>query len=197
MDSKAADRIVMAKTVTNHKFHVIKIIHGLVSELLQRAAVHDDSKLTEPEVSGFSDNIVKFSEVQTCYLSKVYVNISDQSLTTKQIHWAQNAHHPEYHEAGINGMSLLDIIEMVADWIASCPRYVVLAHAVDMIDKQRERFNIDDQLYSVIINTLPVIIKLYEASQHVYGSVCPLSSKDSNPNDINRCFPNTTEDTHG
>ena len=66
-----------------------------------------------------------------------------------------------------------------------------------MLNKQKERFNIDDQLYAIILNTLPVIIKLYEDSQHVYGSQCPLTLSGADPNDINRCFPNTQEDNYG
>ena len=37
-------------------------------------------------------------------------------------HYAVNSHHPEHYEAGIAGMSLFDLIEMLVDWKAASER---------------------------------------------------------------------------
>lgn len=39
-----------------------------------------------------------------------------------QHHYHNNTHHPEYYKNGIKDMSLLDQIEMIADWAASVRR---------------------------------------------------------------------------
>jgi hypothetical protein len=70
-----------------------------------------------------------------------------------QHHYANNSHHPEHYPNGINGMSLLDVIEMLADWKAATSR-----HADGDIQKSLEinkaRFGISDQLAEMLANTV-------------------------------------------
>jgi nitrous oxidase accessory protein NosD len=56
-------------------------------------------------------------------------------------------------------MTLIDLIEMVVDWESAALRLVEDSHAIDVIDMQQKRFNLDDQLTVVIKNTL---MDLYE-----------------------------------
>jgi hypothetical protein len=42
--------------------------------------------------------------------------------TALEHHYRKNSHHPESHKDGIKGMTLLDQLEMLADWTASCRR---------------------------------------------------------------------------
>ena len=65
-------------------------------------------------------------------------------------HLKVNRHHPEYHPHGINDMDLLDVTEMVCDWIAACQR---AGGDTLRLDLQRERFSIDAQLYGIICRT--------------------------------------------
>ena len=68
-------------------------------------------------------------------------------------HYANNTHHPEHYPNGINGMSLLDLIEMLADWKAAGMR-----HSTGSIEKSleinRARFGMSDQLFEIFQNTV-------------------------------------------
>jgi hypothetical protein len=68
-----------------------------------------------------------------------------------QHHLANNRHHPEFFEHGINDMSPVDVLEMVCDWIAASQRVPGDSLRLDL---QRERFGISDQLYAIIVNTV-------------------------------------------
>jgi hypothetical protein len=67
-------------------------------------------------------------------------------------HYLHNSHHPEhYGNAGILGMDLFDVVEMLCDWMASAKRNpgdgVKLTYNV-------EKFAIDPQLAAILANTL-------------------------------------------
>lgn len=56
-------------------------------------------------------------------------------------------------ESGINGMSLLDILEMLADWKAAGERYKG-GNIAQSLAHNRERFGISDQLFAILENTV-------------------------------------------
>lgn len=56
--------------------------------------------------------------------------------------------------AGINGMTLLDLLEMVADWKAAIDRSGGTGSVLKSIELNRKRFNISDQLADVLANTV-------------------------------------------
>ena len=67
-------------------------------------------------------------------------------------HHAANTHHPEhYGNAGIAGMDLFDLVEMVCDWMAAAER-----HPADgvRLDLNAAQFGITPQLEAIIANTL-------------------------------------------
>jgi hypothetical protein len=64
-------------------------------------------------------------------------------------HYANNRHHPEHFENGINGMNLLDVIEMVCDWKAAAD----LKGVEPNLDYLAQRFGISDQLKNIIAAT--------------------------------------------
>jgi hypothetical protein len=68
-------------------------------------------------------------------------------------HYAANSHHPEHHALGINGMSLLDLIEMLCDWKASSMRQDDgdIRRSVEI---NLQRFGIDEQLQQILLNTI-------------------------------------------
>lgn len=67
-------------------------------------------------------------------------------------HYAHNRHHPEHFPDGVNGMTLVDLIEMLADWKAATERGrdVDLARTLQM---NCERFGITAQLVDILVNT--------------------------------------------
>ena len=67
-------------------------------------------------------------------------------------HYAQNRHHPEHFQNGVDGMTLFDLIEMYCDWKAATER-----HANGSLEKSiqynAERFKIGQQLTNIFENT--------------------------------------------
>jgi hypothetical protein len=65
-------------------------------------------------------------------------------------HYENNRHHPEHFENGIDGMNLIDVIEMVCDWKAAAH----MKGETPNMDYLAQRFKLSDQMRSVIDNTL-------------------------------------------
>ena len=68
-------------------------------------------------------------------------------------HYANNRHHPEFFKNGINDMTLVDLIELLCDWYASSKRQYN-GNIRLSIEKNRERFNMSDQLIRIFENTI-------------------------------------------
>jgi hypothetical protein len=117
--------------------------------LRQRAAIHDASKLQEPELSGYAGlsdalNGLAYGTPEHSAAFRPFKEII-------QHHYQHNRHHPEYHPNGINDMTLLDVLEMLCDWKAASER----SHGdfMESIRISSERFNIDSQLSLILVNT--------------------------------------------
>jgi len=67
-------------------------------------------------------------------------------------HQENNSHHQEAHEEGIDGMNLIDIVEMLCDWKAATLR-TKNGDIQKSLEIQKERFGISDQLYNILKNT--------------------------------------------
>lgn len=78
-------------------FHIKRVNHFLnicVKELIDRCEHHDDSKLEEPELSGFAINTEKLSKVE--YGSTEYTEMLKELKPTIEHHYANNRHHAEF-----------------------------------------------------------------------------------------------------
>lgn len=121
------------------------------ANLDDRAALHDRSKLEEPEKTGFDVLTLKLGSL--IYGSEEYRVALAEGKPTIEHHYTHNTHHPEHYPNGIAGMSLLDMIEMLCDWKAASERtkqgsiQASLAH-------NKERFGISDQLALIFENTV-------------------------------------------
>ncbi len=143
------------KDLVDHKRRVARHMQTVANDLFHRAAVHDNSKFSPEEYEAYEEafpNLQKYaygSEELRAELRKIKPAI--------QHHFQHNRHHPEYHEHGIDDMNLLDLLEMVCDWLAASER-----SQTDMrkgLEINRERFHIDDQLYGIIKRTIDVLLK--------------------------------------
>lgn len=146
----------MADSMADTLAHIVTVSRRMRQfwrELEYRAAYHDASKLEEPEKSAY-DALMEFKSTHDMtYCSADY----DEGLKilgpALDHHYEVNNHHPQHYENGINGMSLLDVVEMLCDWKAAGERYKdgsiqqSLAH-------NKGRFGIDDQLFAVLENTV-------------------------------------------
>ena len=68
-------------------------------------------------------------------------------------HYQYNRHHPEHYEYGISEMTLIDIVEMMCDWLGYKDT-TTITEALKVCDEQMVRYNISEELRQVIFNTL-------------------------------------------
>src|SRR6478609_10844443 len=121
---------------------VQRLLHSVVRELMYRGENHDQSKLKDPELAGFNA-IVPLLATLTYGSPEYKATLKSQEPVIAH-HYAHNRHHPEHFENGIDGMNLIDLLEMACDWEAAARRKG--GHAIDSLVINSERFNIDRQL---------------------------------------------------
>lgn len=130
----------------DHIRNVRKLLHRVVAEICVRITHHDDSKLQEPEKSMYDEFTPKLRAMT--YGSDEYKrSLKDMGPALKH-HYENNSHHPEHYPNGINGMSLLDLIEMLADWKAAGMRHAD-GNMQQSLEVNRQRFHISDQLAEI------------------------------------------------
>lgn len=159
-------------------------LNTFVKELLDRAEHHDQSKLESPEVEMFEKYTPLLRECT--YGSEEYKGYLKEMNVALEHHYACNQHHPEYFQrfvcgdcgkrhdervkvcymcAGeniqeapisINEMTLIDIMEMLADWKAA-----TLRHADGDIRKSilinQKRFGYSDEMKTILLNTVGLL----------------------------------------
>jgi hypothetical protein len=119
--------------------------------LLNRAREHDQSKLSDPELSTFVEMTPKLAA--STYGSDEYKKFLAEMKPTLDHHYAKNSHHPEHHKDGINDMTIIDLIEMLCDWKAATMRHND-GNIRKSIEINAKRFNIDSQLTKILENTV-------------------------------------------
>jgi hypothetical protein len=128
---------------------------GIVTRDLQRRAdVHDRSKLQEPEVSTFNEFTPKLRD--STYGSDEYKRFLEGMGEGLQHHYAVNDHHPEHFEGGIADMSLLQLTEMLCDWLAATKRHAD-GDIRRSIEQNAERFGYGDELKRLLHNTVDAL----------------------------------------
>ena len=138
------------QNIFDHKTLVGKYIQMVIAELAKRAVEHDFSKFGHEEFDAYASALPRFQESE--YGSEEYMACIESIKPAIEHHITHNRHHPEYWgELGVNGMSLIDLIEMVCDWIAASQR---VPGGQLRLDIQRERFDIGPSLFGVIERTV-------------------------------------------
>lgn len=134
--------------IKEHREKVQKNIEIIIKELKKRAENHDLSKLEEPEISGWKE---MDKEPRYPYGSKEYNEKQERYKWLFEEHWRKNRHHPEYFQNFFCEMNLIDILEMICDWASY--DYMTTDEAIDLIEKQVNRFGVSDLLKYLILNT--------------------------------------------
>jgi len=133
--------------------HVAKVqfnLSAVIANLAERSTVHNRSKFEEPELSGYESLQKSLQGVR--YGTPDYRAALGAHEGVIMHHYAANTHHPEHWPNGINDMSLLDIIEMLADWKAAGER-TKGGNLQTSIEFNIKRFGIGEQLADILINT--------------------------------------------
>lgn len=133
-----------------HIKRVQDLLLGVAIKLIYRAAEHDKSKFSEQE-KPFYDKLTPLLK-DAEYQSPEYKQFLIDLKPALEHHYANNSHHPEYYENGINGMDLLDLIEMLVDWKAAGERNKN-GNIYLSIELNKTRFNISEQLTEILNNT--------------------------------------------
>jgi hypothetical protein len=134
--------------VMAHKRKVRALVWAMIHGLIEAAALHDDSKLAEPEKSMFDRTTPLLQAAE--FGSEAYKAALAGMGEGLAHHYATNSHHPEHFEDGIAGMTLIDLVEMVCDWMAAAQ---VKGNPVNL-DYLVQRFGISEQLAHILANTL-------------------------------------------
>jgi len=134
-----------------HIKNVRELLETIQGHLTARQWNHDGSKLEEPEKSMYDEFTPKLKD--STYGSDEYKSFLKDMGVALQHHYQVNSHHPEHFENGINGMSLLDLIEMLADWKAAGMRHAN-GNITQSLEINRKRFGMSDQLFEIFQNTI-------------------------------------------
>jgi hypothetical protein len=134
-----------------HIAEVRGLLLNAATDLLQRAHVHDASRLVPPEVGVF--DLVTQELRDLTYGSEEYKASLARMGKALAHHYEANSHHPEHHEAGIRSMGLLDLLEMLCDWIAATRRHAD-GDIYRSIEINAERFGYGDEIKRLLLNTV-------------------------------------------
>ena len=134
-----------------HIRKVQELMNLFLKEIISRGEHHDDSKLEEPELSGFAENTIKLGKVE--YGSPEYSELLREVKPTIEHHYSKNRHHPEHWPNGIEDMTLVDILEMLCDWKAATARNKN-GNIRKSIEINSNKFKISPQLRLILENTV-------------------------------------------
>jgi hypothetical protein len=161
-----------------HIHEVRSLLARVIADLMRRQEDHDQSKLVSPEVEVFDEMTQRLK--QSTYGSEEYKGFLARMKPALDHHYAANAHHPEHFTgsrcvqcgnseaepctcggpresmAGVRGMSLLDLLEMLCDWKAATRRHAD-GDIRRSIEINQKRFGYSDELKRILLNTLDVL----------------------------------------
>lgn len=131
-----------------HIRRVQALLAQFANELIYRAIDHDRTKLEYPEKEAF--------DRETPLLKSLVFGSDEYKASLARLgealkhHYGEHSHHPEHFADGVNGMTLMDVVEMLLDWKAASERQ---KEAVLNLTYCFGRFKIDKQLADIFINT--------------------------------------------
>jgi hypothetical protein len=137
------DEIFTIIKIIKHTRLVSFFLRQIARQLEDRADIHDISKFSPDEFSGFCQLDARRNHQREEYGSK---NYEDGAKTDAvKLHQSRNPHHPEYWPGGLGDMSLIDIIEMLCDWEAARLGLDTEQDTDKIWQMRQKRFNISDK----------------------------------------------------
>ncbi len=154
--------------VMEHKRRVEYWMRDFEHQLKSRAENHDNSKLNDPMEKALFDKWTPELKRLT-YGTDEYKAALDGMGEGVRKHYEANRHHPEHYPNGINGMTIVDLVEMLVDWMAAAE--AKNTH-VDL-ERAAARFGLCDQLVEIFANTLHEEDFWMEAHNCPVPHLCP------------------------
>jgi hypothetical protein len=142
------------KDTLEHIRQVRLLLTQVVEEVMKRGDKHDDSKLHAPEKVSY-DEVVPQLKTLT-YGSKEYRDTLKEMKGAIKHHYDNNRHHPEHFKGGVKDMTLIDIMEMLADWKAATLRHMD-GDLGTSLTQNVKRFKLSPQLASILENTVKAL----------------------------------------
>jgi hypothetical protein len=136
--------------LAKHVQNIQLLLNACANNLVLRGYNHDRSKTCSVEEEAF----IKWGpELNKCsYQSPRYKEIVEQAKEAARHHHTMNDHHPEHHLNGIQDMNLLNLTEMLCDWIAASKRNPG-GDIFKSIELNQKKYKYSDELKSILINT--------------------------------------------
>ncbi len=144
------------KAVEIIKAHIGRVGDNMTcisQNIMQRGIVHDKSKLEDFELPYHKELIEEFGKHP--FGSVGYDETKKKLGPAINHHFKHNRHHPEHFVDGIEGMNLLDLIEMLCDWKAATQNHpTVPGNMHRSMELGIKRYNISPQLARILYNTV-------------------------------------------
>ena len=144
------EQIETEEYIKGHISRVRRHINTFIQLLIRRAENHDKSKLEEPELSWWKE---MDKEPRYPYGSEEYKQKIKRWDKVFKHHYKYNRHHPEHYDYGVSEMTLVDIVEMMCDWLGYKDT-ITISEALKVCDEQMKRYDIPDDIRQIIFNTL-------------------------------------------
>jgi hypothetical protein len=155
MNEVTPEQVLDANTKTQEHINLVrKMLRIAATEILKRGETHDLSKFSPAEVEMYAVYTPRLRGMT--YGSEEYRQCLAEMKAQGGLehHYANNRHHPEFFgQDGINGMNLIDLLEMFIDWSASSRRHAD-GNVARSIEINRSRFQMSDQLVAIFQNTV-------------------------------------------
>lgn len=146
------DKTIQGKLETIKHIHMVRAyLYQMIQELDARARNHDASKLESPEAEIFGEWGPLLKE--TKYGTPEYDALLKKVDPATDNHYAKNRHHPQHHKNGVDDMDLVDLTEMLCDWLAATSRNKD-GNIRTSIDHNENRFHMSPQLANIFRNTV-------------------------------------------
>jgi len=135
-----------------HRARVFHLMSRMSQEVMLRGNRHDESKYSKEEFIPYSAVIDKFEQYP--YGSKEREAIYESIRPALDHHFQQNRHHPEHFADKIEGMNLIDLLEMLCDWKSATQNNPdKLGDLETSIAVATKKYNISPQLARILYNT--------------------------------------------
>lgn len=152
---ETAEKTYDSRPETYEHIKVVEgFLHEAVKQLLDRARDHDASKLVDPEKDTF-DVFTPMLRTST-YGTDQYKGFLHDMGPAIAHHYQHNRHHPEYFDDGIRGMNLIDLLEMICDWMAAVQRHDD-GDIRKSIEINQKRFGYSDEIKRILHNTVDAL----------------------------------------
>ena len=136
--------------IQNHISSVRRRVTLVCAALMNRAITHDNSKYSEKELNAHISMADEMDGIK--YGTDAYYAIKRKYESLSAEHFANNRHHPEHHPNGIDDMNLVDVIEMLCDWLTGSENTGTPVER--SLEINEERYNVSPQLMKLLRNTI-------------------------------------------